>query len=140
MEVYGGFDRDHLYLAFTSPVFPVNSWFKARGRFPDVLNHPLYGILWDDKLELELRPHDNLAEGFRLGLFRWDINPINTYADWYWSQQTGPDFKWKSNATIRSQLDREKWTVEFKIPFTTFNHASYAGSKPPIASPPPTAP
>ncbi|MFM8708392.1 MAG: hypothetical protein ACKOHK_10000, partial [Planctomycetia bacterium] len=50
VEVYGGYDRDHLYLAFTSPVFPVNSWFKARGRFPDVLNHPLYGILWDDKL------------------------------------------------------------------------------------------
>jgi hypothetical protein len=136
VEVYGGFDRDHLYLAFTSPVFPVNSWFKARGRFPDVLNHPLYGILWDDKLELELRPHDNIAEGFRLGLFRWDVNPINTFADWYWSQQTGPDFKWKSNATIRSQLDREKWTVEFKIPFTTFNHANYAVGKPPIASPP----
>ncbi|MEX0670562.1 MAG: hypothetical protein WD060_08920, partial [Pirellulales bacterium] len=48
LEVYGGFDREHLYLAFTSPVFPVNSWFKARGRFPDVLQHPLYGILWDD--------------------------------------------------------------------------------------------
>jgi len=105
VEVYGGYDRDHLYMAFTSPVFPVNSWFKARGRFPDVLNHPLYGILWDDKLELELRPHNDLAEGFRLGLFRWDVNPINTFADWYWSQQTGPDFKWKSNATIRSQLN-----------------------------------
>lgn len=136
VEVYGGYDRDHLYMAFTSPVFPVNSWFKARGRFPDVLNHPLYGILWDDKLELELRPHDDLAEGFRLGLFRWDVNPINTFADWYWSQQTGPDFKWKSNATIRSQLDREKWTIEFRIPFATFNHANYAAGKPPIASPP----
>jgi hypothetical protein len=136
LEVYGGYDRDHLYLAFVSPVFPVNAWFKARGRFPDVLTHPLYGILWDDKLELELRPHDDLAEGFRLGLFRWDVNPIGTFADWYWSQQTGQDFKWKSNATIRSRLERDKWTVEFKIPFAGFRHGNYAAAGPPLASPP----
>ena len=137
VEVYGAYDKEHLYFAFTSPVYPVNSWFKARGRFPDVLNHPLYGILWDDKLELELRPHNDLAEGFRLGLFRWDVNPINSFADWYWSQQTGPDFKWKSNAVIRSQLDREKWTVEFAIPFAPLMHGNYAAGKPPVASPPP---
>jgi hypothetical protein len=136
VEVYAAYDKEHLYYAVTSPVFPLNSWFKARGRFPDVLSHPLYGILWDDKLEMELRPHDDLAEGFKLGLFRWDVNPIASYADWYWSQQTGQDFKWKSNAVIRSQVDRERWVVEFAIPFAALNYGNYAAGKPPIASPP----
>ena len=128
--VHAAYDRDNLYWAVSSPVFPVNSWFKARGRFPDVLMHPLYGILWDDKLEMELRPAADLAEGFKLGLFRWDVNPINSYADWHWSQQGGTDFKWKSNAVIRSQLDRDRWVVEFAIPFAGLKFGNYAGNDP----------
>lgn len=52
LEVYGAFDKTHLYIAYTSPVYPKNSWLKARGRFPDVIFHPLYGIIWDDHIEL----------------------------------------------------------------------------------------
>ena len=89
LQVYGAYDTENLYVCYTSPVYPENSWLKARGRFPDVLSHPQYGTLWDDHHELEIRPYHDIAKGFQLGLFRWDINPIGTVCDWYWSQQAG---------------------------------------------------
>lgn len=78
LQLYAGFDKEHLYFCYSSPVYPEDSWLKANGRFPDVLNHPLYGMLWDDHHELELRPYDDIAKGFKLGLLRWDVNPIGT--------------------------------------------------------------
>ena len=85
LQVYAAFDKEKLYIAYSSPVYPEGSWLKARGRFPDVSHHPLYGVLWDDHVELELRPYHDIAKGFKLGLLKWFINPIATYADFYWS-------------------------------------------------------
>ncbi len=141
LQVYAAYDKDNLYIAYTSPVYPENSWLKARGRFPDVLSHPQYGMLWDDHLELEIRPYPDIARGFQLGLFRWDVNPIGAYCDWYWSTQGGQGMKWKSNAVVRSQADARRWIVEYAIPFTTFLHGNYLGKEdsgaPLVTVPPP---
>ena len=141
VQVYAGYDKEQLYFAFVSPVFPKNSWLKARGRFPDVLMHPLYGILWDDHLEVEFRPWNDLAKGFQLGLLRFDVNPIGSYCDWYWSQQTGNDMKWKSNAKIRSRVDGNLWIVEMAVPFEGMRYGNYAGTDaqgaPLVTIPPP---
>ena len=130
VQVYSAYDKDNLYFAIVSPVYPKNSWLKARGRFPDVLLHPLYGILWDDHIELEFRPWNDLTQGFQLGLLRFDINPIASYCDWYWSQQAGNDMKWKSGAKIRSSVDGNRWIVEVAIPFTEMRYGNYAGTGP----------
>ncbi|MCG3147029.1 MAG: hypothetical protein PCFJNLEI_00465 [Verrucomicrobiae bacterium] len=92
--------------------------------------HPQYGILWDDHIELEFRPWNDLAKGFQLGLLRFDINPIGSYCDWYWSQQTGNDMKWKSDAKIRSTVDGNRWVIELAIPFTGMRYGNYAGTDP----------
>ena len=127
LQLYSAYDENNLYFAFTSPVYPENSWLKARGRFPDVLNHPLYGMLWDDHHELEVRPYHDIAKGFQLGLFRWDVNPIGAYCDWYWTTQAGHGFKWKSDAKIRTHADGTRWVVEYAIPFKCFITGNYEG-------------
>jgi hypothetical protein len=140
LQLYAGYDKEHLYFCFSSPVYPENSWLKARGRFPDVLSHPLYGMLWDDHHELEIRPYTDMTKGFQLGLLRWDVNPIGTVTDWYWSQQGGHDWKWKSNAVIRSQADGKRWVVEYAIPLASLVYGNYAGTGPdgqPLVSLPP---
>jgi hypothetical protein len=125
LQLYSCFDKEHLYFCFTSPIYPENSWLKARGRFPDVFHHPQYGLQWDDHHELELRPYSELAKGFQMGLLRWDVNPINNYADWYWTTTWGPDFTWTSGATIRSQTDGERWVVEYRIPLEKLRVGHY---------------
>lgn len=141
LQVYVAYDKNCLYFAFTSPIYPKESWLKARGRFPDVLNHPLYGILWDDHIELELRPHEDLAEGFQLGLLRFDVNPINACCDWYWSQQAGQDMKWKSGAKIRCSTEGNRWVIEFAIPHENMAYGGYSGTTkdgmPRVKVPPP---
>lgn len=141
LQVYAAYDKDNLYFAWTSPVYPENSWLRARGRFPDVLSHPLYGALWDDHLELEIRPYHDIARGFQLGLLRWDVNPINTLCDWYWSQQGGSDMQWKSDATVRSQADGKRWVVEYAIPLKCMATGLYQGKdeqgRPLVTLPPP---
>ncbi|MBI2191443.1 MAG: hypothetical protein HYU36_05615 [Planctomycetes bacterium] len=140
LQAYVAYDKTHLYFAFRSPIYPRNSWLKARGRFPDVLSHPLYGILWDDHIELELRPYPDLAEGFQLGLLRFDVNPINSTCDWYWSQQGGQDMKWQSRAKIRSLADGERWVIEIAMPHAEMAYGSYTGQgrdgKPLVSVPP----
>ena len=126
VEVYGAYDNEHLYIAVTSAVYPRGAWLRARGRFPDVLHHPQYGILWDDHIELELRPHDDLSEAFQHGLLRFDVNPTGTLADWYWSPNHGKKARWTSNAKIRSNVTDERWTVEYKIPFEGMRYKGYA--------------
>lgn len=127
LQLYAGYDKEHLYFCFNSPVYPENSWLKARGRFPDVLSHPLYGMLWDDHHELEIRPFGEITKGFQLGLLRWDVNPIGSVTDWYWSQQTGHDWKWTSKAVIRSQADGKRWIVEYAIPLASLVYGNYTG-------------
>ena len=140
LQVYAGYDKENLYICFDTPIYPENSWLKARGRYPDVLGHPLYGLQWDDHLELELRPYDDIAKGFMLGLFRWDVNPINTFTDWHWSQNGGQQMKWKSNAEIRTQADGKRWVIEFALPLASFQYGNYADPErnpTPVQVPPP---
>ena len=141
LEVYAMYDKQHLYVAFTSPVWPEGSWLKARGRFPDVLSHPLYGTLWDDHTELEIRPYADMAKGFGLGLLRWDVNPIGTLTDWYWTKQNGHDFKWKSYAKVRCSVTDKRWIIEYAIPFACMRAGHYKGAesdgRPLVTLPPP---
>ncbi len=128
LQLYAGFDKENLYFCFSSPVYPENSWLKARGRYPDTLSHPLYGMLWDDHHELELRPFADITKGFQRGLLRFDVNPIGSVTDWYWSQQTGHDWKWKSSAVIRTQADGKRWIVEYAVPLASLVYGSYVGN------------
>ncbi len=141
LQVYTMYDKENLYFCFTSPVYPEASWLKAQGRFPDVLSHPQYGALWDDHTELEIRPYDKIDKGFQLGLLRWDVNPINTIVDWYWSQQGGQDLTWKSNAIVRSSVTDKRWVIEYAIPFKSMLTGNYTGKdqngQPLVTIPPP---
>lgn len=141
LQVYCGYDKEHLYFCFTSPVYPVNFWLRARGRFPDVLTHPLYGVLWDDHIELELRPWHDIARGFQLGLLRWDVNPINTVVDWYWSPNLGDNKRWVSQAKVRSLADGKRWIIEIAIPMKNMIVGNYTGKdddgNPYVKIPPP---
>ena len=116
-SVYMMYDRERLYIAATYPVFPEGSWLRARGRFPNVLMHPLYGVLGDDHIEIEIRPYHDAARGFVMGLVRWDVNSLNTVCDWTWSRKRGSyDMSYRSRAVIRSHIDAKLWAVEFAIP------------------------
>ncbi len=125
LQLYAGYDNENLYFCYVSPVYPVDSWLRARGRFPNVLSHPIYGMLWDDHTELELRPVEDLTRGFELGLLRWDVNPIGTVTDWYWSQRKGHDFRWNSQARIRTVADGNRWVVEYAIPLASLRYGQY---------------
>ncbi len=127
LQLYGAYDDQHLYIAYVSPVYPENSWLRSRGRFPDVTHHPLYGLIWDDHIELELRPYDDLAAGFKLGLFKWFANPYATVADLYWSINLGEDNAWKSRAQVRSGVTGQRWVLEFAIPLEALVVGNYAG-------------
>ncbi len=127
LQIYACYDKDNLYLAYVSPVFPESSWLKAYGRFPDVIGHPTYGLQWDDHVELELRPVDDNKKGFGYGLFKWFINPIGSFSDQHWSQARGPGMEWKSKATIRSGVDGKKWILEIAIPMKEMVYNDYAG-------------
>jgi hypothetical protein len=140
LQLYTGYDKENIYFCFTSPIYPVDSWLKARGRFPDTLMHPLYGMLFDDHTELELRPVADLTKGYQLGLLRWDVNPIGTITDWYWSTEGGSDYKYNSNAKIRTVADGKRWVIEYAIPLKSLRYGKYdandANGRPLVAIPP----
>ncbi len=141
LQVYGAYDEENLYIAYSSPVYPEKSWLKARGRFPDVSHHPQYGLIWDDHIELEIRPYHDNVEGFRKGLFKWFVNPIATYSDQYWSRHKGEGYKWQSKAQVACDVTDTRWTLEIAIPLESMVHERYAGKdeagRPIVQLPPP---
>ncbi len=139
-RAFFAYDKENFYILFSNQVYPDNDWLKARGRFPDVLGHSQYGVLWDDHVEFELRPYPNLRRAFRLGMLRFDINPIGTTVDWYWSTDAGQDRKWKSEAKIRTNVTKKRWYVEMAIPFKELRYGNYKqkeDGKPLVQAPPP---
>lgn len=141
LQVYAAYDKDNLYIAYSSPVYPENSWLKARGRFPDVINHPLYGLIWDDHIELELRPYHDNAAGFQLGLFKWFVNPIGAASDQYWSITHGQGQDWQAKARIRCGVTGERWIIEIAVPLAAMAYKHYTGKdeqgNPLVTLPPP---
>ncbi|MCJ8331889.1 MAG: hypothetical protein MJH11_18155, partial [Lentisphaeria bacterium] len=125
LQIYAGYDRENIYICYSSPVYPVGSWLKARGRFPDVLEHPLYGMIKDDHTTMEIRPLGDLKRGYKLGMMRWDVNPIGTVCDWYYSRDGGRDFGWSSGAKIRTKADEKRWIIEYQIPLKSFRYGKY---------------
>ncbi len=129
LQVYMGYDKDNLYIAYRSPVYPEASWLKANGRFPDVHHHPAYGLIWDDHIELELRPYAELTRGYKLGLFKWFVNPTGVIADQNWSLNGGDGDQWKSNATVRCNVTDKLWTIEMAVPLAAMKYFNYAGKE-----------
>jgi hypothetical protein len=127
VKLYAGYDREYLYFCKVSPVYPEGSWLRARGRFPDTLMHPLYGLLNDDHTELEIRPVEDVKLGQKLGLLRWDVNPIGTLNDWQYGTAGGSDFKYASKADIRSIADDKNWVIEYRIPLKSLRYLGYDG-------------
>ena len=125
--IYGGYDRDHLYLAYVVSVYPKNAWLKALGRFPDVYNHPLYGLMRDDHVELEIRPYHELGPAYQMGMFKWFVNPIGTVADQMWSPMQGLGRSWQSGADVQVAVNAGQWIVEMKIPLKSLKAREYAG-------------
>jgi hypothetical protein len=140
LQVYAAYDRQNLYLMYRSRVYPENSWLKARGRFPDVTHHPQYGLIWDDHVELEIRPYHDNVKGFRLGLLKWFLNPIGTVSDQHWSQQSGEGLRYQSKARVASRAGAKHWVIEIAIPLERLRYGAYAGKTPdgaPIVDLPP---
>jgi len=125
VEVYGAFDNDNLYLAYVSATYPEGSWLRARGRFPDIRQHPHYGLQWDDHVELELRPVPDNREGFERGLFKWFLNPIDTVFDQWWSIDQGDGKQYSSKVRARSSTTDERWVLELAIPLESFRYGGY---------------
>jgi hypothetical protein len=128
VNVYAAYDKENLYIAYVSNTHPENSWLKANARFPDVQMHPQYGTLWDDHIELELRPIPDNRRGFKLGLFKWTINSFNNVVDENWSIDGGTQKKFTSNVRARSGVDGEKWTLELALPLESFAWGNYEGT------------
>jgi hypothetical protein len=141
LQVYGAYDKQNLYIAYSSPVYPEKSWLRARGRYPDVSHHPQYGLIWDDHVELEIRPYPDNVKGFRMGLFKWFVNPIATTSDQYWSMQRGNGYRWQSKAKVRCEVTDSRWTLEMAIPLKEMRHGGFAGEdddgRPIVPLPPP---
>jgi len=125
--IYGGYDREHLYLAYVVSVHPENVWLKALGRFPDVYNHPLYGLMRDDHIELEIRPYGELGRAYQMGMFKWFVNPIGTVADQWWSPREGLGRSWQSAADVQTDVGSSRWAVEMRIPLKNLKTCDYAG-------------
>ena len=123
LQVYAAYDKEKLYLAWTSPVYPVNSWLRALGRFPDVISHPLYGIYRDDYVGLGVWPYGDPVKSYRMGQFSWFINCIDVMSD------SGPPNgrKWQSGMTTRGEVTRTRWVQEMAIPLKSMVHGPYAG-------------
>lgn len=128
--IYAGYDREHLYLAYVVAIYPQHTWLKARGRFPDVYGHPLYGLMRDDHIEFELRPYHGLTRGYRYGMFKWFVNPIGVISDQMWTPTEGLGKRWQSNAVVRAYDGGEKWCVEMKIPLAEMKVKNFAGNDP----------
>lgn len=127
VEVYLGYDKENLYIAFHSPVYPEASWMKARARFPDVIGHPLFGLQWDDHIELELRPYHDATVGYKTGLFKWFFNPTDVYSDQLWTLKAGDGMQWKSNVKARSGVTDKDWVIEMAVPLAQMKTDDYAG-------------
>jgi len=127
VEVYGAYTDKHLYIAYRSPVYPEGSWLKQRGRYPDVTHHARYGLIWDDHIEMEIRPYPDNQKGFQLGLFKWFVNASGTVADQYWSKKTGMRGEYNSKIKARNNVTATEWTLEMKIPLERLKHQLYAG-------------
>lgn len=131
LQVYMAYDNEKLYLAFTSPVYPRNSWLRARGRFPDVIEHPLYGIYRDDYVSFHIRPHDDKVLSRRLGGFGWFINPISSVGDYgpEASDETGPSGgrRWQSGVETAAKVTAERWVQEIAVPMEKMVMGPYAG-------------
>ena len=126
-RIYLGYDKESLYLAYVVNTYPTHAWLKARGRFPDVYSHPLYGIMGDDHVEFELRPYHDLTKGYKCGMFKWFCNPIGVISDQHWSLEHGLGKMWQSQAVVRASTTDDYWVVEFKIPLREMKRGGYAG-------------
>ena len=123
LQVYVCYDRENLYLAFTSPVYPQGSWLRSRGRFPDIIEHPLYGIYRDDYCGFGLRPyHDNVKSHRMGGYFFW-INPISMIGD------VGPRVgrEWQSKAVTKEKVTKDRWVQEVAMPLASVKFGPYEG-------------
>ncbi|HUU58843.1 MAG TPA: hypothetical protein VMZ50_04820 [Phycisphaerae bacterium] len=125
LQVYAAYDRENLYVAFTSPVYPEGSWLRALGRFTDVIEHPLYGIYRDDYVGLGVWPYHDLVKSYRMGQFLWFINCISMVGD------AGPKTgrKWQSGVKTRGVVTRTRWVQEMSIPLANMVHGPYAGKE-----------
>ena len=123
LQVYACYDKENLYLAFTSPVYPQGSWLRSRGRFPDIIEHPLYGIYRDDYYGYGLRPYHDNVKSYRMGgFFSW-INPISVIGD------VGPGVgrEWQSEATTKESVTKDRWVQELAMPLKSIKFGPYKG-------------
>jgi hypothetical protein len=120
-----GYDNTNLYLCYRIPISPAGYQLRREAKYPDVLTHPLYGLLRDDCCGLELWPCGDIREAQKRGLFRLDWNAIGTSVDWHFATTSGADMKWDSKATIRTVADDRLWVSECAIPLSSLRYGAY---------------
>ncbi len=115
-EFYVSYDKENLYFAHRSMVFPEAAWLKCRGKYKDVSSHPDYGILWDDHIEFQLKPPAPAdANG---PFFKWLVNPIDTYHDFCrMPQAPGGEIRsrFDSDLEVKGHWDEQWWVTEMRI-------------------------
>ena len=117
------YDKEYLYFAHKSVVFPNGAWLKCKGKFKDVDGHPRYGILWDDHVEFVVTPTFDQKAHLTKGIFKFMINPIDTFSDFFVDWRDGPpnwDYGWESGCEVKGAWNEEAWVTEMRTPLKTF--------------------
>ncbi len=124
---YLAYDKDYLYVAHRSPMFPRASWPLMKGKYHDVKMHPDHGILFDDQITFTLRP--TTKEG---GFFKFMCNPINTYVDLFKGIENTSewDYRFRSKFDLTGKFDDDEWVTEWRIPLESFRYGPYDGGDP----------
>ena len=117
------YDKEFLYFAHRSVVFPQGAWLKCKGKFHDVDGHPRYGTLWDDHVELCVTPTSDSRANLKKGIFKFMLNPIDTFSDFFVDWRDGPpnwDYGWESECVVKNAWDKDAWVSELKTPLKKF--------------------
>ncbi|MBF0244598.1 MAG: hypothetical protein HQL31_04940 [Planctomycetes bacterium] len=123
---YLAYDKDYLYVAHSSPVFPKASWLLNRGKYHDVMMHEEYGILWDDNIQFSIIPSDKDGS-----FFKWMCNPINTYVDLYRDMGGTAELDYGYRGLdLEGRFDEDSWVTEWRIPLASLKFGTYDGKDP----------
>ena len=118
-------DKQFLYVAAGSPVFPTGSELRAFEKRPD---HAA-GIMAGDHMAVEVLPLPgmNLGRLQSAGHFAFLWNSLGTLSDQHFNGHPGQKgLEWNSRAEVRDTVSADTWETEIKIPVDSFRNATMA--------------
>lgn len=117
--VYALKDENNLYFAFKCEESKISDMVYSRRTQDDK------GIWRDSSVEIFLNP-----SGDRINYYQLLINPSGSYSDCK-SKKIGMnqiiDWKWNSNATVKTVIEDNEWSIEIAIPLKKFEEFQEKG-------------